>query len=72
MGLDVKPHRRAVDAKRVKSPFQPRRRNTLALSKVELPEGKEGHDADRDQQLHQEDGVDLREEGHTVRTVLLT
>lgn len=60
MGLDVKPHGHAVDAKAVTSPFQPRRRNTLALSKVALPEGKERHDADRDQQLRQEDGVDLR------------
>lgn len=39
--------------------------------KVELPEGEERHDADRDQQLRQEDGVDLWEEEHAVRTALL-
>lgn len=36
-----------------------------------LPEGKERNYADRDQQLHEEDGVDLQEGGHAVRTALL-
>lgn len=71
MGLDVKPDRRAVDAKGLKSPFQPRREAINEFFQA-LPEGKESNDADRDQQLHQEDGVDLQEEGHAVRTVLLT
>lgn len=39
---------------------------------MELPEGEERHDADRDQQLRQEDGVDLWEEEHAIRTALLT
>lgn len=72
MGLDIEPHRRAADAKGFKSLFQPGRRDKEVLSKVELPEGEECHDADRDQQLRQEDGVDLWEEEHAVRTALLT
>lgn len=51
MGLDVKPDRRAVDAKGVKSPFQPRKEAINEFFQV-LPEGKERHYADRDQQLH--------------------
>lgn len=68
MGLDIEPHRRAADAKGFKSLFQPGRRDKEVLSKVELPEGEERHDADRDQQLRQEDGVDLWEEERAVRT----
>lgn len=51
VGLDVKPDRRAVDAKGVKSPIQPSKEAINEFFQV-LPEGKEGNDAGRDQQLH--------------------
>lgn len=51
VGLDVKPDRRAGDAKGLTSPFQPRKEEINEFFQV-LPEGKERNYADRDQQLH--------------------